>query len=186
MFIIVGLGNPGRKYAGTRHNIGFDIVDALAKKHKIRVKGLRHKSLMGKGLIQGQQVFLVKPLTYMNLSGQALRRIINYYHVDEKQRLLVVADDINLSLGQIRIRAKGSDGGHNGLKSIIKEFGHPDFARMRVGVGAAPAGCELVGHVLGEFVGEDGKIIRNTMERAVSAIECLIVEGIDAAMNKYN
>ncbi|MCL2717198.1 MAG: aminoacyl-tRNA hydrolase [Lachnospiraceae bacterium] len=186
MFIIIGLGNPGLKYAGTRHNIGFDIIDALAKKHKIRVRSLKHKSIMGKGSIYGHKVFLVKPLTYMNLSGESVRRIIDYYHIDEKNELIVIADDISLPTGQIRMRKKGSDGGHNGLKSIIQHFGHNDFIRMKIGVGDKPAGHDLAGHVLSHFTGSDKKIMRECTENAVAAIETILEDGLDKAMNKYN
>ena len=186
VIIIVGLGNPGRRYTGTRHNIGFDIIDALAKKHKIKVKSLRHKSLVGKGIICGHPVYLLKPLTYMNLSGEAVHRIVKHCRENEKERLIVVADDINLEPGRIRIRAKGSDGGHKGLKSIIAQLGHQTFIRMRIGVGSAPPGEDVVGHVLGGFTGADGKTMRECIERAVSAVECIIAEGVDSAMNKYN
>jgi PTH1 family peptidyl-tRNA hydrolase len=186
MFIIIGLGNPGMKYAGTRHNIGFDIIDALAKKHKIRVKSLKHRSIMGKGSVYGNKVFLIKPLTYMNLSGESVRRIIDYYHIDEKNELIVIADDINLPLGQIRMRKKGSDGGHNGLKSIIQHFGHNDFIRMKIGVGDKPAGHDLAGHVLSSFTGNDKKTMRECTGNAVAAIETILEDGLDKAMNKYN
>ncbi|MCL2052261.1 MAG: aminoacyl-tRNA hydrolase [Lachnospiraceae bacterium] len=185
MFIIIGLGNPGMKYAGTRHNIGFDIVDALAKKHNIKVKSLKHKTIMGKGSIYGHKVFLAKPFTYMNLSGEPVRRIIEYYHLDEKNELIVIADDISLPTGQIRMRKKGSDGGHNGLKSIINNFGHNEFIRMKIGVGDKKDG-DLIGHVLGHFSGSDKKIMRECTKNAVAAIEAIIEDGLDKAMNVYN
>ncbi|MDR0221007.1 MAG: aminoacyl-tRNA hydrolase [Lachnospiraceae bacterium] len=186
MLFIIGLGNPGRRYAGTRHNIGFDVVDALAKKHQLRVKTLHHRSLMGKGSVLGHKVFLVKPLTYMNLSGECVRRVRDYYKIDEKSELLVVCDDIALPPGQIRIRKKGSDGGHKGLRSIIGCLGHNEFLRMRIGVGEKPAGEELIEHVLGQFAADDAQVMREATGNAVAAIECILEEGADSAMNKFN
>lgn len=186
MFIIIGLGNPGHEYAGTRHNIGFDVVDALAKKHNIKVESLKHRGIMGKGSVYGHKVFLVKPLTFMNLSGESVRRVIDYYQIDEKNELLVIADDVNLPTGQIRMRKKGSDGGHKGLKSIIGHLGHNEFIRMKIGVGDKSAGQDLVGHVLGHFNGDDVKIMRECTENAVAAIECILEEGLDQAMTRYN
>ena len=174
MFTIIGLGNPGQQYAGTRHNVGFDIIDALAKKHNIKVKSLKHRSIMGKGSIYGYKVFLAKPLTYMNLSGESVRRFIDYYHIDEKNEIIVIADDISLPTGQIRLRKKGSDGGHKGLKSIIQFFGHNEFIRMKIGVGDKPAGHDLAGHVLGQFVGNEAKIMRECIDNAVAAIETVL------------
>ena len=186
MYIIVGLGNPGLKYKGTRHNVGFDIIDALAKKHRIKVKNLKFRSIMGNGSVYGYKVFLAKPLTYMNLSGESVSGIINYYQLDEKSELIVIADDISLPTGQIRLRKKGSDGGHNGLKSIIKHFGHNEFIRMKIGVGDKPSGHDLAGHVLSRFVGSDAKIMRECIDNAVAAIETILEDGLDRAMNIYN
>jgi PTH1 family peptidyl-tRNA hydrolase len=186
MLVIIGLGNPGRRFAGTRHNIGYDVVDALARKHKIRVISLRHKGLMGKGSVLGHKVFLVKPLTYMNLSGECVRRVRDYYKIDEKSELLVIADDISLPTGQLRIRKKGSDGGHKGLRSIIGCLGHNEFLRLRIGVGDKPAGEELIEHVLGQFAADDAQTMCEATENAVAAIECLLETGADSAMNKFN
>ena len=186
MFTIIGLGNPGQKYEGTRHNVGFDVIDALAKKHGIKVKSLKFRSLMGKGSIYGNKVFLAKPLTYMNLSGESVRCFIDYYQIDEKNEIIVIADDISLSVGQIRIRKKGSDGGHNGLKSIIRCFGHNEFIRMKIGVGEKPAGHDLSGHVLSHFVGNDAKVMRECIDNAACAIETILEDGLDKAMNQFN
>ena len=186
MFIIAGLGNPGSQYAGTRHNIGFEIIDSLAQKHKIKVKSLKHQSIIGKGTIYHHKVFLTKPLTYMNASGESIRRIIDYYHIDEKTNLIIIADDISLPTGQIRMRKKGSDGGHNGLKSIIKHLGHNEFIRMKIGVGDKPLGNDLVSHVLGHFGTADYKIMQECTQNAIAAIECILEEGPDKAMNLYN
>jgi PTH1 family peptidyl-tRNA hydrolase len=186
MFIIVGLGNPGRRFAGTRHNIGYDVVDALAKKHKIKVKSLRHRALMGNGEIFGNKVFFVKPLTYMNASGECVRRVIDYYKADEKSELLVIADDISLATGKLRMRVKGSSGGHKGLQNIIENLGHNEFLRLKIGVGDKPAGDELIDHVLGRFEGSEAEIMREATENAAAAIECILTEGVEKAMNKYN
>ena len=137
MFIIAGLGNPTLQYEGTRHNVGFDVIDMLADRYNISVDGRKGRALVGKGIIEGQKVLLVKPQTYMNLSGESLRELVNYYKIDEEHELLVIYDDISLDVGQIRIRKKGSAGGHNGLKNIIKMLGHDTFIRVRMGVGEA-------------------------------------------------
>jgi PTH1 family peptidyl-tRNA hydrolase len=184
--IIVGLGNPGRRFAGTRHNIGYDVVDALAKKHKIKVKNLRHRALMGQGFVFEHKVFLAKPLTYMNASGECVRRVIDYYRADEKSELLVIADDISLAAGALRMRAKGSSGGHKGLQNIIENLGHNEFLRLKIGVGDKPAGDELIDHVLGRFAGSEADVAREATATAAAAIECYLEEGLEAAMNKYN
>lgn len=186
MFVIVGLGNPGRQYEGTRHNIGYDVIDVLAKKHGIKVKELKHKGIMGKGSVYGHKVFLVKPLTYMNLSGECVKRVIDYYKLNEKAELAVIADDVSLEPGQIRMRVKGSDGGHNGLKNIIGHLGHDEFIRMKIGVGDKPPGYDLAGYVLGHFEGEERKVMEESVANAVAAIECMLEDGIDKAMNQYN
>ncbi|MDR2888340.1 MAG: aminoacyl-tRNA hydrolase [Lachnospiraceae bacterium] len=186
MYIIAGLGNPGRQYEGTRHNIGFDIVDGLAGKHNIKIKDLKHKGIMGKGSIYGHKVFLVKPLTFMNLSGECIAEVINYYKVNEKIELIVIADDISLEPGQIRMRSKGSDGGHNGLKNIIKHFGHDEFIRMKIGVGNQPAGYDLAGYVLGHFDASESRLMKECINNAIAAVECILEDGIDKAMNLYN
>jgi len=185
-YIIVGLGNPGQKYEGTRHNVGFDIVETLAKKHNIKIKNLKHRSLMGKGSVYGYKVFLAKPLTYMNLSGESVLSIIDYYKVDEKTQLIVIADDISLPTGQIRLRKQGSDGGHKGLKSIIQHFGHNEFIRIKIGVGDKSTGQDLADHVLGRFIGTEANIIHECIENSVTAIETILEEGIDTAMNRFN
>ncbi len=186
MFVIVGLGNPGRQYEGTRHNIGYNVIDVLAEKHGIKVKDIKHKAIMGKGSVYGHKVFLVKPLTFMNLSGECVKRVIDYYKLNEKEELAVIVDDVNLEPGQIRMRVKGSDGGHNGLKNIIGHFGHDEFIRMKIGVGNKPAGYDLAGYVLGHFVGEERKVMEESVANAVAAIECMLEDGIDKAMNLHN
>ena len=151
MFLIAGLGNPGRQYEKTRHNMGFDTIDELIERHRIPQGGIAHKAMYGKGMIAGEKVLAVKPLTYMNLSGEAIREYVNYYKMDPETELIVIYDDIDLEPGQIRIRKKGSAGGHNGIKSIIAQIGTQNFYRIKVGVGAKPKGWDLADYVLGTF-----------------------------------
>ena len=186
MYIIVGLGNPDRQYQNTRHNIGFDVIDAIADKNHITVGERKHKALIGKGFVGGQKVVLVKPQTYMNLSGESVREVIDFYKVDEKSELIVISDDVSLTVGQIRIRKKGSTGGHNGLKNIILHLGHDEFQRVKMGVGEKPAGYDLVDYVLGHFPKEERKIMDESIGRAAKAIEVIVTDGADAAMNQYN
>jgi PTH1 family peptidyl-tRNA hydrolase len=186
MFIIVGLGNPGREYQNTRHNIGFDVIDALADKNHIVVGEKKHKALIGKGVITGEKAVLVKPQTYMNLSGESVADIINFYKIDETAELIVVSDDIDLDMGRIRIRKRGSAGGHNGLKNIILHLGHDEFQRVRMGVGGKPAGWDLADYVLSRYTEEEREIMDQSARRAAEAIEVMIAEGADAAMNRFN
>ena len=186
MYIIVGLGNPDRQYQNTRHNIGFDVIDVIAAKNHITVGERKHKALIGKGFVGGQKVVLVKPQTYMNLSGESVREVIDFYKVDEKSELIVISDDISLDVGQIRIRKKGSAGGHNGLKNIILHLRQDEFKRVKMGVGEKPAGFDLVDYVLGHFPKEEREIMDESAGRAAEAIEVMITDGADAAMNLYN
>ena len=186
MYIIVGLGNPDRQYQNTRHNIGFDVIDAIADKNHITVGERKHKALVGKGFVGGQKVVLVKPQTYMNLSGESVREVIDFYKVDEKSELIVISDDVSLDVGQIRIRKRGSAGGHNGLKNIILHLGHDEFHRVRMGVGEKPQGYDLVDYVLGHFPKEEREIMDESAKRAADAVEMMITDGADAAMNRYN
>ena len=151
MFIIVGLGNPSREYEGTRHNAGFEVIDRIAEKYNISVDVKKHRAYIGKGMIAGQKVILAKPQTFMNLSGESVRSLLDYYKVDEEEELLVIYDDISLDNGQIRIRAKGSAGGHNGIKNIIANIGGQVFPRIKVGVGEKPPKYDLADYVLGHF-----------------------------------
>lgn len=186
MFIIVGLGNPGREYNNTRHNIGFDVIDSLAEEEGIDVLEKKHKAVIGKGMIGGQKCILAKPRTFMNLSGESVRELIDYYKVEEQTGLIVVSDDISLDVGQIRIRKKGSAGGHNGLKNIIAHLGHDTFIRVRMGVGEKPKGYDLADYVLGHFTKEERKEMDEAAKRAAGAIRMIIMQGADAAMNQYN
>ena len=186
-FIIVGLGNPGRKYDGSRHNVGFDVIDELVDRYHIGGPERFGKSLIGKGRIGDRRVILVKPLTYMNLSGEAVQEIVHYYKVDPAEDLLVISDDIDLEAGRLRIRKKGSAGGHNGLKNIVQHLGTEDFARIRVGVGGKPdPGFDLADYVLGHFSGEEKKVMDDAVAKAAEAAACAVTDGIDLAMNRYN
>ena len=186
MYIIVGLGNPDRKYQNTRHNIGFDVIDAIAEKNDIVLGEKKHKAVIGKGIVAGEKAVLVKPLTYMNLSGESVRSVIDFYKVDERNELIVVSDDINLDMGQIRIRKRGSDGGHNGLKNIILHLGHNEFIRVRMGVGAKPPKMDLADYVLCHYFEDEREVMNEGARTATLAIEMIIAEGADVAMNKYN
>lgn len=186
MFIIAGLGNPSKEYDKTRHNAGFDTVDHLADKHGVYVGEKKHKALIGKGVIGGEKVLLLKPQTFMNLSGESVRSALDYYKVDEKTELIVIYDDISLPPGQLRIRKKGSAGGHNGIKNIIAHLGHDTFVRIKVGIGEKPKGCDLADYVLGRFSKEERVIMEEAFQEAGKAVEAIIEQGPDAAMNLFN
>ena len=186
MYIIVGLGNPDRQYQNTRHNIGFEVVDEIARKNQITIGERKHKAVIGKGYVGGQKAVLVKPQTYMNLSGESIRGIVDYYKVDPEEGLLVIYDDISLSPGQIRVRSKGSAGGHNGVRNIIANLGTDVFARIKVGIGEKPRQYDLADYVLGYFSKEEREIMDESIMRAVEAVEVMITQGADAAMNLYN
>ena len=185
MYVIAGLGNPGREYEGTRHNVGFMTLDALADKYNIDVREKAFKGLIGKGVIEGNKVILVKPQTYMNLSGECIRQVMDYYKVDPSE-FIVIYDDISLVPGGIRIRKKGSAGGHNGIKNIIAMTGTQNFLRIKVGVGEKPAGWDLADHVLGHFDAADRAEVEKAIGHAVEAAEMMITGETDAAMNRYN
>lgn len=186
MYIIAGLGNPRKEYDNTRHNIGFDVIDALAKRHNIDILERKHKAMIGKGYIAGQKVILVKPQTFMNLSGESIREVTDYYKVDAREDLIVISDDISLDPGLIRIRKKGSAGGHNGLKNIIQHLGHDQFQRIKMGVGAKPKDYDLADYVLGHFTQTERKIMDESVKNACDAIEIMMTDGPDTAMNRYN
>ena len=186
MVVVVGLGNPEKKYSGTRHNVGFAAIDAMSDKYGIELTETKFKAAYGKGRIGNERVILVKPLTYMNLSGEAVRPICDYFKVDSENDLIVISDDVELDVGNIRVRPKGSAGGHNGLKNIIAQLGHSDFKRVRIGVGKKPKEYDMIGWVLGHFEGEDAAGIKDGIDRAVLAVEEIIENGVDSAMNKYN
>jgi PTH1 family peptidyl-tRNA hydrolase len=186
MFLIAGLGNPDKKYEHTRHNIGFDVIDALADKYNISINEKKHKALCGAGAIEGVKVLLVKPQTYMNLSGESIAEVLNFYKLDPESEMLVIFDDISLAPGNIRIRKKGSAGGHNGIKNIIAMTGTQNFMRIKVGVGEKPQGWDLVDHVLGRMDKADWERAEEAIGDAVDAAVLMIRGEVDLAMNRYN
>ena len=185
MFIIIGLGNPTGKYDGTRHNIGFDCITKLSEQYNIPLDFEKHKAVCGTGYIQGQKVLLAKPQTYMNLSGESVRQLMDYYKVSNEE-LIIIYDDISLDVGQLRIRKKGSAGGHNGIKSIISHLGTTEFPRIKVGVGNKPEGWDLADYVLGKFTKEEQEVLVETKNRVAKACEVMVTEEIEVAMNLYN
>ena len=185
MYMIAGLGNPGKEYNNTRHNIGFAFIDALAQEYDINVMDVKLKALTGKGMIGGQKVLLVKPLTFMNLSGESVREAADFYKVDP-EHIIVIYDDISLDVGQLRIRKKGSAGGHNGIKNIIAHLGTQEFPRIKVGVGDKPPRMDLADYVLSRFSKEDREKMEQAFKDAAEAVEVMIAEGPDAAMNQFN
>ncbi len=186
MMIIAGLGNPGVKYAKTRHNVGFCVIDLLADRYHIQMNETGWNGNYGIGRIEGEKVILVKPLTFMNLSGDCIGQMVRYYKVDPTKELLVVSDDISLAPGRIRIRRKGSAGGHNGLKDIIAKVGTDQFMRVKIGVGEKPEGWDLADHVLGRFDSEDAVKVEEAFEHAVAAIPLMVTGKIEQAMNQFN
>ena len=185
MYLIAGLGNPTREYEKTRHNVGFEAIDILADKAGTTVTEKKHKALYGKGYIGGQKVILAKPQTYMNLSGESIREIADFYKI-EPENIIILCDDINLSEGQLRIRLKGSAGGHNGLKNIISHLGTQESPRIRIGVGEKPRGMDLADYVLGRFPKEQQAVMEEAYRDAAEAACMMIEDGADAAMNHYN
>lgn len=186
MFLIVGLGNPDKRYEKTRHNVGFDTIDVLGEKYGIRFTDKKHKALCGTGVIEGTKVLLAKPQTYMNLSGESVAEILQFYKLDPETEMLVIFDDISLDPGNIRIRKKGSAGGHNGIKNIIACTGTQNFMRIKVGVGQKPQGWDLADFVLSRFDSEDRRLVESAMEDAVSAAVLMMQGQTDAAMNQFN
>ncbi len=183
--IIVGLGNPGKKYEKTRHNVGFCTIDYLSARYGIKVDRLKHKALVGEGVINDERVLLVKPQTFMNLSGESIREIAEWYRLP-LGKLIVIYDDVDLPVGTIRIRPKGSSGTHNGMKSVIYQLQSDEFPRIRIGIGKAPEGWDLADFVLSRFGGEEEADIANSIQRAAEAAAMIAQSGVEAAMNQYN
>ena len=185
-WLIVGLGNPGEKYEDTRHNVGFQVIDELAERQGRPVQRLKFKALTGLLTISGEKALVMKPVTYMNLSGEAVRPASDFYKLPP-ERILVISDDVALAAGRLRIRAKGSAGGHNGLKSIIQHLGTDQFPRIRVGVGEKPhPDYDLADWVLGRPQGEDKKAIDGAVKRAADAVECILSQGLERGMGTFN
>lgn len=184
MKIIVGLGNPGKEYEKTKHNIGFMVLDRLAENLGIRVRKIKFKGLYGEGFLGGEKIILLKPMTYMNLSGQSVREIVDFYKIDPED-LTVIYDDLDLPMGTLRIRAKGSAGTHNGMKSVVYQIQTDEFPRIRVGIGGERKG-DTVDYVISGFRGEDANIMREAVLKAADAAECLVRDGVSEAMNRFN
>lgn len=183
MFLIVGLGNPGSQYERTRHNVGFEVLDLLADKYKISLSRIKFKGVYGEGTTKGEKVILLKPQTYMNCSGESVGEISKFYKIP-RENIVIVYDDMSLEIGRIRIRAKGSAGGHNGIKNIIAHLSSEEFPRIKIGVGQ-PKG-DWVNHVLGKFSKEEQEKLEKTYDAVLNTIESIIFDGVDTAMNKYN
>ena len=186
MYLIVGLGNPGKQYEHTRHNVGFDTIDILAERYGIRIDTKKQKALCGKGVIEGKRVILAKPQTFMNLSGESVRTLIDFYKIDETEELIVIYDDISLEPGQLRLRAKGSAGGHNGIKNIIAHLGTQEFPRIKVGIGNKPEGWDLADYVLSKYSKAEQEALKEASDDVIGAVRLMIMDDIDAAMNRYN
>ncbi len=185
VFLIIGLGNPGKKYENTRHNVGFETIDYLSQKYNIRLSKIGFKAVYGEGEIEGMRVILLKPQTYMNLSGESVRDIISWYKIP-LDRCVVIYDDIDLELGKIRVRPKGSSGTHNGMKSIIYQLQAEDFPRVRVGIGRPPEKWDLADYVLSKFTKENREIIDQSIEKAAQAAILVAKSGPEKAMNSFN
>lgn len=185
MYIIVGLGNPGIKYAETRHNMGFRTVDRLAEEYSIRVKTRKFRAAIGEGSIGGEKVILVKPQTFMNLSGEAVQQIVAYYKVPH-DRLIVIYDDIDIPLGSVRVRKAGGPGTHNGMRSVVSCVKFTDFPRVRLGIGDAEGGEDLISHVIGKVSSDERRLLDMLASDGAAAVRDIIVSGIDKAMNIHN
>ena len=185
-WLIVGLGNPGQKYEHTRHNMGFLTVDLLAEQLNVKLNKVKFKSAYNIVRFGGQKCLVMKPQTYMNLSGESIRSLVEYYKIDPEEELLVIYDDISLEVGQLRIRRKGSAGGHNGIKNIIAHVGGPVFPRIKVGVGEKPPKYDLADYVLGHFSKAEQELMEEGYEDAVKAVEMIVSGDISGAMNEYN
>lgn len=183
MIVIAGLGNPGMEYMNTRHNVGFNAIDLIADMYNIKVDRVKFKGVCGEGNIKGEKIMLLKPTTYMNLSGESLRSLMDFYKLESNQ-IIVIYDDISLPIGRLRVKEKGSAGGHNGIKSIINHLGTDVFARIKIGVGA-PKG-NLVNHVLGKFTKEEENILKDVLKVVVQAAERIVEDSPEKAMNEFN
>ena len=185
MYLIAGLGNPTKEYDKTRHNAGFSVIDVLADRYRIDVSEKKHKALCGRGIIEGQKVLLLKPQTFMNLSGESIRAAADYYKIAPEE-MVVIYDDISLEPGQLRIRLKGSAGGHNGIKNIIANLGTQDFPRIKVGVGAKPPRMDLADYVLSRFGAGEQKLMEEAFGEAAEAAVMMMTDGAERAMNHFN
>lgn len=185
MYLIVGLGNPENQYSKTRHNMGFDTINKIASSYNIDINKNKFKAEYGTGIIEGKKVILLKPQTYMNLSGNSVKEVVDFYKI-EKEKILVIYDDMDIEPGKIKIRKKGSAGGHNGMKSIIQMIGTEEFPRIRVGIGRPIRKDDEINYVIGAIPEEDLKRLDEGIEKAQKAVEEILRNGVDSAMNKYN
>ena len=185
MYIIAGLGNPTREYERTRHNVGFDVIDVLADMFHTTVEEKKFQGLYGRAMIEGEKVIFLKPQTFMNLSGECIWAAADFYKI-EPENIIIIYDDISLDVGQLRIRKKGSAGGHNGIKNIIAHLGTQEFPRIKVGVGAKPPKMDLADYVLSRFSREDRAVMEDAFKDAAEAVQVMIAQGADAAMNRFN
>lgn len=185
MYLIIGLGNPENEYEKTRHNMGFNVINKLAKEYEIEVNKSKFKGLYGSGTIEGNKVILLKPQTYMNLSGDSIIEIMNFYKIS-KEDIIVIYDDIDIEQGTIRVRRNGSAGSHNGMKSVVRNLSTEEFARVRVGIGKEDNNIDIINYVLGAISKEDKELLDNGIERAKNAVIDILKNDIDFAMNKYN
>ena len=185
MYLIVGLGNPEKEYANTRHNMGFDTINKLAENNNIDVNKTKFKGIYGTGIIQNKKVILLKPQTYMNLSGESIKEVIDFYHI-EKEKIIIIYDDIDTEKGNIRIRKKGGPGSHNGMKSVAEKLQITDFGRIRVGIGQPEYKNDMINYVIGKVPIEEQKVLQEGVNKAVEAVEEILKNGIDIAMNKFN
>lgn len=185
MYLIVGLGNPESDYSKTRHNMGFDVINKVAEKFDIQVNKTKFKALYGAGVINDEKVVLIKPQTYMNLSGEAVQEFVNFYKIEDNN-LIVIFDDIDTTPGKIRIRKSGGPGTHNGMKSVVSCLSREDFPRIRVGIGMPEHKTDLINYVIGHVSDEDYKVLQEGVNIAADAVEEILKSGVDIAMNKYN
>jgi len=185
MYLIVGLGNPEKEYANTRHNMGFDVINKISEKNKIEVNKTKYEGLYGKGEIEGEKVILLKPQTYMNLSGQAVKKYADFYKIP-LENTIVIFDDIALEKGQIKVRKQGSGGSHKGMISVVETLGTENIPRIRVGIGSPENKKYMIEYVISKINKEEQELLKPGIEKAADAIETIIKEGFDKAMNKYN
>lgn len=185
MYLIIGLGNPEEEYAKTRHNMGFDVINQIAEQNKIEISKKKFDALYGTGVIEKEKVILLKPQTYMNLSGQAVRKWMDFYKL-QKEDIILIYDDMDIEPGKIKVRKQGGPGGHNGMKSVIQQIGTEEFTRIRIGIGRPNHETDKINYVIGKTSEEEQKILKQGVNQAVKAVESIIQNGVDQAMNQYN
>ncbi len=185
MYLIVGLGNPEEDYSNTRHNMGFNVINKLSEKYDIEVKNKKHKGLVGKGIIENEKVILLKPQTFMNLSGESIRECMDFYKL-QKEELIVIYDDIDIEPGEIKLRKQGGPGSHNGMKSVVQQLQTKEFSRVRIGIGSPEDKSDLIQYVIGGIEEEQIPLLEKGVDKATQATIEIIKSGIDIAMNKFN